>query len=257
MCLAVVALDAHPRYRAGGRRQSRRVPRASRRTGRSGAREGWYRPAATSRPAAPGSASRRRAAGRSSPTSAKPARARPACALARRAGARRARRRRRARGRRRRAIAAAGTRYNGFNLLAGDARAVAWMSNRAPAPRRSTPGVHGLSNALLDTPWPKVGRTAAALRRWCAAGEIDARRAVRPRSPIAPSPPTTSCRRPACRWSGSGGCRRRSSSAPTTARAARRSSPIDAGATRSSSSARSPPTAAPAARSGSVSPARS
>ena len=68
-------------------------------------------------------------------------------------------------------IAAAGS-GNGFNLLGGDAGGIAWASNRAPSPRTLTQGVHGLSNALLDTPWPKVRRTAAALRRWCAAGEI-------------------------------------------------------------------------------------
>jgi uncharacterized protein with NRDE domain len=65
--------------------------------------------------------------------------------------------------------AAAGS-SNGFNLLGGDATAIAWASNRAPSPRTLTHGVHGLSNALLDTPWPKVRRTATALRHWCAAG---------------------------------------------------------------------------------------
>ena len=41
--------------------------------------------------------------------------------------------------------------------------------------RRSTlgPGIYGVSNHLLDTPWPKVERTKAAFRRWC---EADATR---------------------------------------------------------------------------------
>ena len=57
---------------------------------------------------------------------------------------------------------------NGFNLLGGDAVTTAWASNRAAAPKTLGGGIHALSNALLDTPWPKVVRTRDALRRWCA-----------------------------------------------------------------------------------------
>ena len=46
--------------------------------------------------------------------------------------------------------------YNGFNLLAGNVDELHWLSNRSDAPSIVTPGVHGLSNHLLDTPWPKV-----------------------------------------------------------------------------------------------------
>ena len=56
-------------------------------------------------------------------------------------------------------VADRGREMNGFNLLVGDADEVWWISNRAPelaAPVR--PGIHGISNALLDTPWPKVVR---------------------------------------------------------------------------------------------------
>ncbi len=55
--------------------------------------------------------------------------------------------------------------WNGFNLLAGDGDGVWWLSNRAPGPVRVEPGVHGLSNALLDTPWPKVERGRDDLAR--------------------------------------------------------------------------------------------
>lgn len=58
-------------------------------------------------------------------------------------------------------------RCNGFNLIAGGAAALTWGSNRAPAPIALDPGIHGVSNHLLDTPWPKLVRTKAALRRWC------------------------------------------------------------------------------------------
>ncbi|MFO1412861.1 MAG: NRDE family protein [Burkholderiales bacterium] len=71
------------------------------------------------------------------------------------------------------ALAGDGGRYNGFNLLAGDARAGAWMSNRAPRHRALQAGVHGLSNAFLDTPWPKVVRTRERVAAWCARGDDD------------------------------------------------------------------------------------
>ena len=49
------------------------------------------------------------------------------------------------------------THYNGFNLLAWRARALGYLSNRSGATStRLGPGLFGLSNHLLDTPWPKV-----------------------------------------------------------------------------------------------------
>jgi len=47
-------------------------------------------------------------------------------------------------------------RYNGFSLLAGLNERIYWHSNRGGEIRRLSPGIHGLSNHLLDTPWPKV-----------------------------------------------------------------------------------------------------
>ena len=49
-----------------------------------------------------------------------------------------------------------GTAYRGFNFLAGDRAELWWVSNRGGRARKLEPGVHGLSNHLLDTPWPKV-----------------------------------------------------------------------------------------------------
>jgi uncharacterized protein with NRDE domain len=55
--------------------------------------------------------------------------------------------------------------YNGFNLLVGDSEQLIWFSNGKNADARSgqplAPGVYGLSNSQLDTPWPKVVRTKA------------------------------------------------------------------------------------------------
>ena len=53
-------------------------------------------------------------------------------------------------------VAAHGEDYRGFNLLAGDGTELYCYSNRDGAPRRLEPGIYGLSNHLLDTPWPKV-----------------------------------------------------------------------------------------------------
>ena len=71
------------------------------------------------------------------------------------------------------AIGAAVQRYNGFNLLAGDASGALWMSNRADGMRRLPTGLHGLSNALLDTPWPKLVRTRDRMAAWAATGGRD------------------------------------------------------------------------------------
>ena len=48
--------------------------------------------------------------------------------------------------------------YAGFNLLAGDGERL-WHLHRGldgVTLRRVSPGLHGLSNASLDTPWPKL-----------------------------------------------------------------------------------------------------
>jgi uncharacterized protein with NRDE domain len=52
--------------------------------------------------------------------------------------------------------------YNGFNLLLGDARSAYWFSNQSgTAERALEPGIYGLSNGDLDSPWPKVLRAKA------------------------------------------------------------------------------------------------
>jgi uncharacterized protein with NRDE domain len=55
--------------------------------------------------------------------------------------------------------------YNGFNLLIGDQHDLIWFSNRTPDDQRNgqplAPGIYGISNAALDTPWPKVVKTKA------------------------------------------------------------------------------------------------
>ena len=62
--------------------------------------------------------------------------------------------------------------YNGFNLVVAEPLAVGsrasgsqlvYVSNRLETGAQSlAPGIYGLSNAFLDTPWPKVTRAVAA-----------------------------------------------------------------------------------------------
>lgn len=55
--------------------------------------------------------------------------------------------------------------HNGFNLVAADFRSgeCFWVTNSGVYPRRLERGVYGLSNAGLDTPWPKVTALKARL----------------------------------------------------------------------------------------------
>jgi uncharacterized protein with NRDE domain len=52
--------------------------------------------------------------------------------------------------------------YNGFNLIAGDPWGLFYFSNREGRVRSLAPGLYGLSNHLLDTPWPKVASAKSA-----------------------------------------------------------------------------------------------
>jgi uncharacterized protein with NRDE domain len=54
--------------------------------------------------------------------------------------------------------------YPGFNLILGDIDALYFASNRSQTQGRLAAGIHGLSNASLDTPWPKVARGRQALK---------------------------------------------------------------------------------------------
>jgi uncharacterized protein with NRDE domain len=54
-------------------------------------------------------------------------------------------------------------RYNGFNLIFGDPDGLWCFSNCGEGEQALAPGVYGLSNHLLDTPWPKVARGKSAL----------------------------------------------------------------------------------------------
>ena len=63
-----------------------------------------------------------------------------------------------------RALASRAREYNGFNLVVGDAGALWYFGSREGEARAIAPGVHALSNHLLDEPWPKVVRARVAMQ---------------------------------------------------------------------------------------------
>lgn len=91
--------------------------------------------------------------------------------------------------------------YGGFNLVIGDLAdgQWSWISNRDPAnphtdhapalhQRHLGPGIYGLSNATLDTPWPKTQRLKHALAEALAHGDPDPAPLTRVLSDHQPSP---------------------------------------------------------------------
>lgn len=61
-------------------------------------------------------------------------------------------------------IGAHGAKYNGYNLILQDSGGFYYYSNRGGEKQKITAGIHGLSNHLLDTPWPKVVRAKKLMK---------------------------------------------------------------------------------------------
>lgn len=55
--------------------------------------------------------------------------------------------------------------YNGFNVLFGNKENLFWFSNVNTTIKKIDPGIHGLSNRFMDTPWPKVTSGKRALKQ--------------------------------------------------------------------------------------------
>lgn len=53
--------------------------------------------------------------------------------------------------------------YNGFNIILSEGGRWVYYSNRGDTPQELQAGIHGLSNRVLNTPWPKVIRSCRAL----------------------------------------------------------------------------------------------
>jgi uncharacterized protein with NRDE domain len=65
-------------------------------------------------------------------------------------------------------------RYNGFNLILGDIKNLYYFSTHIEGLRKLVPGVYGLSNAVLDTPWPKVQESKNQLAKLMEQKELHA-----------------------------------------------------------------------------------
>ena len=62
--------------------------------------------------------------------------------------------------------------YGAFSLICGDGDSLWYFSNRGGDPAPIAPGIHALSNHLLDTPWPKVQAAKAGLKLLLESGTV-------------------------------------------------------------------------------------
>ena len=63
--------------------------------------------------------------------------------------------------------------YNGYNLLFSNNENFYWYSNIKNRFHNLLPGIYGLSNHLLDTPWPKVERGKKMLQKCLNNNQLD------------------------------------------------------------------------------------
>jgi uncharacterized protein with NRDE domain len=62
--------------------------------------------------------------------------------------------------------------FNGFNLILGTVKGLYYFSNKTDGIQKLEPGIHGISNAILDTPWPKVEKSKQHLQSLIQQDEI-------------------------------------------------------------------------------------
>ncbi|MHC6227926.1 NRDE family protein [Pseudomonas sp. X10] len=62
-------------------------------------------------------------------------------------------------------VASHSAQYSGFNLVVGDTGQLGYLHAHEPSPRLLAPGTYGLSNAGLNTPWPKLIKAREGLQR--------------------------------------------------------------------------------------------
>lgn len=55
--------------------------------------------------------------------------------------------------------------YSGFNFLAGDISSLYYFSNHGESIKQLQPGIYGISNELLDSPWPKLLKARSAVSK--------------------------------------------------------------------------------------------
>lgn len=62
-------------------------------------------------------------------------------------------------------VAERASQYNGFNLIVGNTEQLYYFSNYQHEIKKLSTGFYGLSNHLLDTPWPKITRGKLAIEQ--------------------------------------------------------------------------------------------
>ncbi len=72
-----------------------------------------------------------------------------------------------------RGVASRAQDYRGYTLVVGDQEQLFAFSNRGGGIEELTPGVHGVSNHLMNTPWPKIVRSKQRLKALLKAGEAE------------------------------------------------------------------------------------
>lgn len=75
-------------------------------------------------------------------------------------------------------VVASQSQYHGYSLIVGTPDALYFCSNRGAGISPITPGVHGLSNRLLDEPWPKVLRGVSRIEELLDAEEAELERSL-------------------------------------------------------------------------------
>jgi uncharacterized protein with NRDE domain len=63
--------------------------------------------------------------------------------------------------------------YEGFNLVAGDGDGLWYLSSHSAQPAQLALGAYGISNHVMDTPWPKLTRAKARFSALLAQPKID------------------------------------------------------------------------------------
>ncbi len=70
-------------------------------------------------------------------------------------------------------LAASDDVYNPFNLVVGDFSDLLYYSNRGGGIQKLGPGLFGLSNHFMDTPWPKVETGKRNIQNLLSAGDFE------------------------------------------------------------------------------------
>jgi len=70
-------------------------------------------------------------------------------------------------------VSRAGAEYGPYSLIVGNGERLCYQSNRGDGIHELSHGLHGLSNHLIDTPWPKITGGKARLAKLLGAGKAE------------------------------------------------------------------------------------